>query len=152
MNGDIIAETTEVLENHNADDGWDALTTLYADFLLLDDFAATLIELLNDSDIGPVASATLQNYNDQVRSQLETVDQLYVSTLTFEFSPHGLEFLIPAELVVPCSQVCISDDLFFYSDDGEIVEPTEIDYFIDDVNETYHFLIDHFSSYYYPRR
>ncbi|MBC8232719.1 hypothetical protein H8E77_24485 [bacterium] len=84
---------------------------------------------------------------------LELVESLHYETLVFEFGPEGTEFLIPTELVIPWEEIEYNDGLFWYSgDDGEIIDLIDMEYFIDDVNETVHFLIDHFSSYYYPRR
>ena len=61
--------------------------------------------------------------------------------------------LVPAELVVPWDEIIYSDALFWYSGDGgEVVNVIDLGYWIDDVNETVHFFIFHFSQYYYNRR
>jgi hypothetical protein len=147
-----IEQINQVLEAHSAGDGWGALDKLYLAFRFLDDFAANLNQALQNNDIGYQAYLMVQADINQSSLLLQTVDDLYHSTLTFELSPHGTEFLLPADLVMPFKEISIADESFWYSTDGELIDVIQMDYFIDEVNETVHFLIPHFSYYYYPRR
>lgn len=145
--------STMALQSHNEGDGWKALEKLLRAIKSLDKLDARLNTLMNGNEqMGAAACANIQAYSDQVRPLLETADSLYNATLFFEFEPHGTEFLIPAELVVPWDEIIISDELFWYSGDGELIDLIEMDYFIDESEETIHFLIDHFSGYYLDRR
>ncbi|MBM3243002.1 hypothetical protein FJZ31_42625 [Candidatus Poribacteria bacterium] len=149
----VSDKTGNALDAHNAGNGRMALRRTLEGLNALDELDARIKALMDDNytKMGSVACAKIQAYSDQVRPLLETVDLLYDSTLVFEFAPSGTQFLIPAELVIPFEEIFISDELFCYSE-GDIIEPIEIDYFIDEKEETFHFLIPHFSEYYYQRR
>ena len=102
--------------------------------------------------MGSLARDNIEAYSEQIRTALEVVESLHYETLTFEFGPHGTEFAVPAELIVPLDEIFINDDLFWYSGDGgEVIDLFEMGYFIDDVNGTINFYIEHFSEYYFPR-
>ncbi|MBC8228923.1 hypothetical protein H8E77_05165 [bacterium] len=118
----------------------------------LDALEADMDDGLANGKIGSAAYDNIQAYNDDIRATLELVESLNYETLVFEFEPEGTEFLIPAELVIPWDEIIYNDVLFWYSGDGELIDLIDMDYFIDEVNETVHFFIDHFSEYYYPRR
>jgi len=60
--------------------------------------------------------------------------------------------MVPAELVMPWSETSLSNGLFWYSGDEKAMDLTDMDYFIDEVNETVHSTIKHFSKFHYDRR
>jgi hypothetical protein len=132
-----------------------ALNRAFEALNALDELDARLDKIAAEEykKMGAVACEKIQAYSDVLRPMLETVDSLTESALTFLFNPHGTQFQLPAELVIPFEEILISDELFLYSDDsGTSVEPIELEYTIDYTTETYHFFIDHFSEYYYLRR
>ncbi len=147
--------TMKLLISHDAGDGWESLYNIRRAFKSWDELDTDVNALMNTTQtkMGLAACEKVLIYSDQVRPHLETVDSLYYGTLNFEFGPHGTEFLIPAELVIPWIEISISDELFWYSgDSGETIDIFGMDYWIDDVNETVHFFIYHFSQYYFSRR
>ncbi len=138
----------------------------------LDKLQEHLVKLLSDGKIGAVAHDNVQAQNDQIEGELAfaesqlgeefsadcfevviTFDDVDYEVLIFEFGPHGTQFLVSVELVIPWDDIIYSDGLFWYSEgSGETIDLIDMDYWIDDVNETVHFFIDHFSQYYYSRR
>lgn len=152
---DSVAEQIAMaLEAHELENGWDTLKSLIGALHCLDELDEDISDFMSDKvlKVGLVACARIQEYSDEIREQLEIADSLYYATLLFEFGPDGTEFLIPAELVIPFDEIAISDELFWYSDDGELIDLIDMEYIIDDKNETVHFFIDHFSEYYFMRR
>jgi len=103
-------------------------------------------------NLGKGARDNIRAYNDDIREALKSVEFLHYEVLACEFGPSDTEFLIPAQLVIPLDEILYNDELFWYSSDGEVIEPIELDYFVDYENKTVHLLIDQFSQYYYPRR
>jgi len=53
---------------------------------------------------------------------------------------------------MPWSETSLSNGLFWYSGDEKAMDLTDMDYFIDEVNETVHSTIKHFSKFHYDRR
>ncbi len=142
-----------VWTKHNGDSDQRALGKTDRALYRLGETDAHIDYLVAQGKLGTVARDSIRASLNGTRAALETIRSLHYETLLFEFGPHGTEFLVPAELVVPWDTVIYSDDLFWYSGDGgEVVDIIDLDYWIDDVNGTVHFYIDHFSVYYYPRR
>jgi len=140
------------LTSHNLDDDEDALVYTRAALDKLDVLDADLDSGLATGKIGSVAYNKIKAYNNDIRAALELVESLHYEVVVFELGPEGTTFLVPAELVIPWDVIDYSDGLFWYSGDGEVIDLIEMEYFIDDVNQTVNFLIEHFSEYYYPRR
>jgi len=138
----------DALQKHNEDNDKDALTKTCEALDRLDDLDLQINKLVADGKMGLVARDNIQAYSDDVRMALESVESLHYRTLLFEFAPEGTEFQVSAELVIPWSEILYSDGLFWYSGDGGIIDLIDMDYSIDEVNETVHFLIPHFSYYY----
>jgi hypothetical protein len=108
-----------------------------------------LVKKVNEGKLGVVASEIIQGYSDDARAAIDSVDKI----LVFEFGPCGTEFAIPAELVIPWDEILYNDALFWYSSgSSETLNLIDLEYVIDEVNETVHFFINHFSEYYYQRR
>lgn len=107
----------------------------------------------SEGKIGQVTVNVMMSYQADIRALLDSVDAMHERTLLFEFGPHGTQFAVPAELVVPWDEVLISDELVWYSGDaGETVDAIELGYWIDEIHETVHYYIDHFSQYYIRRQ
>jgi len=141
------------LNEHNMGDSEDTLDKTGDALDKLDELDAYIDSCVNVGKMGSVARDKIRAYSDEIRATLEEVISLHYATLVFEFGPHGTEFLVSAELVVPWDNILCNDGLFWYSeDDGETLDLIDIDFFIDEVNETVDFFIDHFSIYYYRRR
>ena len=142
-----------VWEKHNGDSDQRALGKTDRALYRLGETDAHIDYLVAEGKLGSVARDNIRASLNGIRAALETVRSLHYETLLFGFGPHGTEFLVPAELVIPWDMVVYSDDLFWYSgDSGEVVDIIDMDYWIDDVNGTVHFYIYHFSQYYYSRR
>jgi len=112
-----------------------------------------IADLVARKKMGAAAGDKVKAYSDDIRAALEQVASLHYTTLLFEFGPHGTQFLISAELVIPWDEILYNDALFWYSaGDGAIIDLIDLGFYIDFENETVIFFIDHFSEYYYPRR
>jgi len=150
-NSFILEQANGALSEHQTHNGWEALRTILHSLEQVNDFEWNLV--FQPDEVGPTAKTELLAMCAQIRSALQQADALYEGTLLFEFAPHGTQFLIAAKLVVPLEEVNISDDFAWYSagatDSAEIM-PT--DYFVDEVEGTVHYLVNHFSIYYYRRR
>ena len=143
---------TTALEYHSGENNTGALNKTRAALDRLDVLGTNNDNRVANGKMGSLARDNIKAYSDDIREVLETVDSLHYETLTFEFGPHGTEFLVPAELVIPLETI-FYDGLFWYSGDGgEVVDLIDMDCVIDEVNETVHFFIEHFSQYYYSRR
>ena len=141
----------DALKKFDEDDGLEVLKKAKDALKKLDEMDAYTKQLVVEKKMGVVASDTIEAYSDDAYPILELIDSLYYVTLEFEFGPHGTEFAVPAELVIPWDEIILSDELLWYSEGGEIVDLIDLDYFIDEENQTVHFFIDHFSRYYYAR-
>ncbi|MBC8235763.1 hypothetical protein H8E77_39955 [bacterium] len=148
----IQNNVADALQNHNQDNGLGTLTNTREALDLLDQLEKKVDADVSKGKMGAVAGNNIQAYNNDIRAALEEVEALHYKTLVFEFGPEDTEFQVTAELVIPWAEIFYHDDLIWYSEDGEIIDLIELEYFINEVNETIHFFIDHFSSYYYPRR
>ena len=143
-------QVTNALDMYNQDyNGW-ARKKTYNALDALDE----LDKLVAQGKMGTAARDKIQAYSDDIRAALESVEFQFCRTLLFEFGPHGTEFLVPAELLISWDEIIYSDALFWYSDGGsyDILDVIDLGYWIDEVNETVHFFIHHFSQYYYSRR
>jgi len=150
-NGYILEYANNGLLNHQAHNGWEALRQISLSLGSVDDFEWDID--FQSGHVGPTAKTELLAMCAQIRSALQQADALYEGTLLFEFAPHGTQFLIPAELVVPLEEVSISDEFAWYSAGAtDSAEITSTDYFVDEVEGTVHYFVNHFSIYYYRRR
>jgi len=157
-------------QKHQEDKAQDAWKEAKNALKELDKLRERVEELLEDSKMGAIAHDNIQSQSDQIELELTvaesqsgkeiqadsfedviTFDDETINVLVFEFYPNGTEFLVSAELVVPWDEIIYHDVLFWYSEDGELIELIDLDYFIDDENETVIFFINHFSHYYYRR-
>ncbi|MBC8232715.1 hypothetical protein H8E77_24465 [bacterium] len=150
-NGAMLEQVQNALANHQTQDGWEALLEIMYALQSVDDFEWDVV--FQPGTVGPAAETELLSMCVQIRGVLQLADALYESTLLFQFAPHGTQFLIAAELVVPLDEVTISDEFAWYSGDGgDTVQITLTDYFVDEVEGTVHYLVNHFSEYYFNRR
>ena len=147
----ILEHANNALSGHQAHNGWEALLEISRSLGQVDDFEWDVD--FQSGQVGPTARTELLEMCAQIRSELQQADALYEGTLLFEFAPHGTQFLIAAELVVPLEAVNISNEFAWYSGDGGAsIEITATDYFVDEAEGTVHYLVNHFSQYYYQRR
>jgi ribosomal protein L17 len=151
-NEDVKDEVIKALDKHNQENDEDALKETRDALAKLDELAEHIDKLVTEGKMGSVARDNIRAYSDDIRIALESVEYLHYETLLFEFGPEGTEFIVPAELVVPWEEILYNDALFWYSADGEVIDLIDLDYIIDEVAETVHFIINHFSYYYYSRR
>jgi len=118
----------------------------------LDTMDAHIDTLVDEGKMGAFARDTIGAYSNDIRLALELVVSLHYDVLVFHFGPHGTELLVSAQLVIPLDVVLYKDALFWYSPDGEVIDLIDLGYFVDEVNETVIFFIDHFSKYFFDRR
>ena len=126
-NGIILEQSQNALSNHQASVGREALLKALHAIKSVDEFEWELD--FQAGKVGLTAEAILLDMCAQIWSELQQADELYESTLLFEFAPHGTEFLIAAELVIPLDEICISDEFAWYSGDGgDTIEINANDY------------------------
>nr|MBC8235762.1 hypothetical protein [bacterium] len=144
-------KAAEALQKHSEGDEKGTVKKSLDAVKKLDKLDKQVDKLIADGDMGSAAGDTIKAYSDDARMMLQSIDSCQL--LVFEFGPCGTEFNVSAELVIPFDKIIYNDGLFYYSDGGsDVIDLIDMDYWIDDENETVHFFIDHFSEYYYPRR
>ena len=150
----VMEDLAGALEAHQLDEHRETLRQFARTEEALDELDSRIESLVtsNQPKMGLPACSKIQDSSDFTRVLVEDAKRLYSSTLLFEFGPHGTQFLVPVELVVPMSEVEISSEVAWYSGDcGNTIEVSETHYFIEPANQNIHFLIEHFSQYYYRR-
>ena len=156
---ELVDKVLEALEKHAEGDIKDVPSKVKDTLKKTADLEKKINELVDKGKMGSIAQAKLQESIDALYPPFELLAYLYHSdgslyyrTLLYVFGPHGTEFKVNAQLIVPWDEVLCTNGLFWYSGDcGGNVDPTEMSYFIDEENEMVVFLISHFSQYYFHR-
>ena len=144
-------KVAEALQKHSEGDEKGTVKKSLDAVKKLDKLDKDIDKLVADGNIGSAAGDTIKAYSDEDRLMLQSIDSCQL--LVFEFGPCGTTFNVSAELVIPWDEIIYNDGLFYYSaGSSDVIDLIDMDYWIDDENETVHFFIDHFSEYYYPRR